>query len=382
MAKYIDVLKESLSEADVTKTSDILGPMVEPILGYDGDGDLVTHKNASDILKKYYFENDSEGLVTLDDKTKTVTDGEQDQNKIDKVKKSVEDIINSDDETDKPTEKTLKEMVTNLEDILLGDDGLESKELYESDNPIANDIEGLLSEDVDVANKLENLLEEELDAGANGTKDEEEVDNEAGKDVIIDKDTKVKREADETDKADESDEVEDEEDDGDDEEEKTPLDVDKNIKEMDIIEQIISQDSLTNTELMLNNIENILDEQNEIVSYDSVAGDNSKDIEQDNDIDTGNPMHGKTVSESLEDSVLEWLIMEMESDTVTDEMLEESTDNSEKFSSDDLENEILKEAFSIFESDSENADINSDEVDDVLGDDFKVSKINSDDIRV
>jgi hypothetical protein len=93
-------------------------------------------------------------------------------------------------------------------------------------------------------------------------------------------------------------------------------------------------------------------------------------------------MHGKTVSESLEDSVLEWLIMEMESDTVNDEILEESTDNSEKFSSDDLENEILKEAFSIFESDSENADINSDEVDDVLGDDFKVSKINSDDIRV
>jgi len=370
--KYIDVLKESLQEADVTKTSDILGPMVEPILGYDGDGDLVTHKNASDILKKYYFENDSDGIVTLDDNTKTVTDGEPDQSKIDKVKKTVEDIIKSDDETNQPTEKTLKEMVSNLEDILIGDED----SLSESDSVVIN-VENLLAEDSSVINQLESLLEEELDAGSNGTKENddksvEDETNEASKDVIIDKDTKVKREADESESSDEENDEADEKETTEDGEEKTPLDVDENLKEMDIIESMLQNESVETADFILNDIETILGEQNELVSYESPM---TSAIEDENDIDTNNPMHGKVTTESLEDSILEWLIMEIEDKADSnDEVVTESNLEEGEIA---IEEDILSEALSIFDNDEE---ISSDMPDEL--NDFKVSKIDSSKIRV
>ena len=60
MAKktYQEILKENisqLSEFDTTKTVDIKGPMLDPILGYEGDGELPTYKDAASVLERYYF---------------------------------------------------------------------------------------------------------------------------------------------------------------------------------------------------------------------------------------------------------------------------------------------------------------------------------------
>jgi hypothetical protein len=57
MAKktYQELLKENLNEFDTTKTVDIKGPMLDPILGYEGDGELPTYKDAASVLERYYF---------------------------------------------------------------------------------------------------------------------------------------------------------------------------------------------------------------------------------------------------------------------------------------------------------------------------------------
>jgi len=352
---YISVLKESLMEADTTKTSDILGPMVEPILGYDGNGELKTHKSASDILQKYYFEgegNEGESVIKVDDPD-TVTSGEKDQSKIDGVKKRVEEVITSTTMTDKPTEKTLKEMVVDLEDILLD----ESESI---DDDMASNLESLLEMD-DIDDDMEYRLEAAL------TKDEkdEELDDADGAsdDVVIDKDSKVKLEAvlnEEDDNAIETkDEVDDE--DGkkseDEEDEENPLDVDDELKESDFetkLSNILNEDIMSDNETLIDNIEEILGEQVSVSA--DIAGIDSPftDEKSDEDIDVDNPMHSKVTTEGIEDSVLEWLIMEIEDTDMldSDDLLEDEEIDSDGL----LEDEVI--------------------------DEFKVSKIKSKKIRV
>ena len=355
---YISVLKESLQEADTTKTSDILGPMVEPILGYDGNGELKTHKSAADILKKYYFEgegNEGESVIEVNDPD-TVTSGEKDQKEIDGVKKRVEDIIKSTTQTDQPTEKTLKEMVVDLEDILF-------EESDDINDDIDSNLESLLEEDGsdDMVSDLESFLEADDTATTAGEKrDQEEEVDEASKDVIIDKGTKTKLEsilmAEDDEAIETKDEVEDEEDDEEDDEDKNPLDVDKELKEQDDMTFTDKLSAMLNEDIgdndrIIDNIEDIMNEQTtvtgDIVGIDSPFTDDDANLA--NDIDEDNPMHSKVTTEGVEDSVLEWLIMEIEdTDLVDDELVE----------SDDL--------------------LLNDEIDD----DFKVSKIKSDKIRV
>ena len=51
---YVDLLKEAISEFDV-QSFDYKGPMTEPILGYTGDGEMETNKDAASILERYYY---------------------------------------------------------------------------------------------------------------------------------------------------------------------------------------------------------------------------------------------------------------------------------------------------------------------------------------
>lgn len=65
---YMNLLKEAISEFDTSKTQSIKGPMLDPILSWEGDGELPTYKDAGSILERYYFneENDAE-IETLDE---------------------------------------------------------------------------------------------------------------------------------------------------------------------------------------------------------------------------------------------------------------------------------------------------------------------------
>jgi hypothetical protein len=63
---YIQLLKEAINEYDA-KVMDYKGPITEPILTFDGNGELSTHKDASSILERYYFKENENALVETED---------------------------------------------------------------------------------------------------------------------------------------------------------------------------------------------------------------------------------------------------------------------------------------------------------------------------
>jgi len=68
--QYSNMLKQALNEWDTSKTVDVKGPMLDDILSYDGGEHLKTHKDAASILERYYFnENLDKGVEVNDDAT-------------------------------------------------------------------------------------------------------------------------------------------------------------------------------------------------------------------------------------------------------------------------------------------------------------------------
>jgi len=360
---YINVLKESLQEADTTKTSDILGPMVEPILGYNGNGELKTHKNVADILNKYYYEiENNDGLINVNKSSmSSTTKGELDQKKINNVKKKVGDIISNTTQTDKPTEKVLDEMVTSLEEILLDEGDGEIDDLEDAQGNNDNEIDDASKDviiDKDTKTKLESILLDEgkkdCDDGdgdeAIETKDDEEdlnVDKEVSESEIFGVSSELEKllESDDNYNNSEIDEIEKllESEDNYNNSEIDEIEklLEENVSEEseDIIESVLRESSMSEDERIIDNLEVIL-EQGDIGSFELTDNEVT-----DEDIDDS--VVSKVTTESIEDSVLEWLIMEIEDK----DLLED--DNS--FDSDDLEN---------------------------FDDDFNIASINSDEIRV
>jgi hypothetical protein len=65
---YMSLLKEAIAEFDTSDTVEVKGPMLDPILSWDGDGELPVYKDAASILERYYFNEDAEEQVhTLDE---------------------------------------------------------------------------------------------------------------------------------------------------------------------------------------------------------------------------------------------------------------------------------------------------------------------------
>jgi len=64
---YKNLLKQAISEFDTSKTVQVKGPMLDPILSWDGDGELPVYKDAASILERYYFNEDEGDQVTVDD---------------------------------------------------------------------------------------------------------------------------------------------------------------------------------------------------------------------------------------------------------------------------------------------------------------------------
>jgi len=97
---YMNLLKEAISEFDTTKTVDVKGPFIDPIVGYDGNGELQTHKDASGILERYYFDNEEDKGVQVET-TSTPKAGDKDKpmeevtpDSVDSIKKDIEDAVN------------------------------------------------------------------------------------------------------------------------------------------------------------------------------------------------------------------------------------------------------------------------------------------------
>jgi len=136
---YVDLLKEAISEYDV-KTFDYKGPMTEPIIGYTGDGEMETHKDAASILERYYFNEKSDSGVNVLEQTAEEPDPEE-KNEIvtgdtpDDVDETMDDFEDEilDDETSVEEALELSEDVDILENAdLLGEEDLgDSDEIEE-----------------------------------------------------------------------------------------------------------------------------------------------------------------------------------------------------------------------------------------------------------
>jgi len=64
---YMNLLKEAISEFDTSDAQDVKGPMLDPILSWEGDGELPTFKDAGSILERYYFnENQDVDIDTVE----------------------------------------------------------------------------------------------------------------------------------------------------------------------------------------------------------------------------------------------------------------------------------------------------------------------------
>ena len=64
---YKNLLKQAISEYDTSKTVQVKGPMLDPILSWDGDGEIPVYKDAASILERYYFNEGQEDPILVDD---------------------------------------------------------------------------------------------------------------------------------------------------------------------------------------------------------------------------------------------------------------------------------------------------------------------------
>jgi len=65
VVSYQQLLKEAISEFDTSQNVDVKGPMLDPILSYEGDGELPTYKDAASVLERYYFNEKQEAGVEV-----------------------------------------------------------------------------------------------------------------------------------------------------------------------------------------------------------------------------------------------------------------------------------------------------------------------------
>jgi len=64
----MSLLKEAIAEFDTSDNLEVKGPMLDPILSWDGGGELPVYKDAASILERYYFnEKNDKGVTVMDE---------------------------------------------------------------------------------------------------------------------------------------------------------------------------------------------------------------------------------------------------------------------------------------------------------------------------
>jgi len=151
---YIDFLKEvagkKSEDGDFTNTANVVdtsGPMTDNILGYRGNGELQTHKSASDILERYYFDksDESHGRESISESTDDVQESEDEGisrdtvpgESIDSMKKEIEKDLTEDEETTDDEDEDEKDEEVEVN---------ESQEVTEADDTEQAVIQKLISE--------------------------------------------------------------------------------------------------------------------------------------------------------------------------------------------------------------------------------------------
>ena len=131
---YQQLLKEAIAEFDTSKTVDVKGPMLEPILAWKGDGELATHRDAASILERYYFNEQKDDDIEIEGQEQENVDNQKHANgegteqagtspagdDIDKTKDKVKDKIegseNVEDETEVIENAVLEKLIAEMEE--------------------------------------------------------------------------------------------------------------------------------------------------------------------------------------------------------------------------------------------------------------------------
>jgi hypothetical protein len=76
---YMNLLKEAISEFDTSDNLEVKGPMLDPIISWDGGGEIPTYKDAASILERYYFNEENDEGVTVSDDEELQSDYQNDK---------------------------------------------------------------------------------------------------------------------------------------------------------------------------------------------------------------------------------------------------------------------------------------------------------------
>ena len=188
---YKNLLKEAISEFDTSKTVEVKGPMLDPVLSWDGGGEIPTHKDAASILERYYFNEDQDETVEIEEGEYN-DDGKPDSGASMKNAKGAgtEQAGTSDGAMDKREEEIAKEQ----EEVATEQD--EKKDEEEEEKAAEAAPEEEVKEDEEVTEDIENAVIEKLIAEME--EEDEEEKPEEGAEEEVKEDAEVAAELDMT----------------------------------------------------------------------------------------------------------------------------------------------------------------------------------------
>ena len=183
---YQNLLKTAIAEFDTSKTVDVKGPMLDPILKWDGQGELPIYKDAASILERYYFNEGSDKGVEVaemeynEDGAEAKTDAEKDAEGTGTQQAGTAAAGNMAGRK-KEAEKEIAKEGEELEEKEFNDKDVPKPKKYvdEQDEEMADDAaEEEMEEGADLSEDLENAVIEKLIAEM-----EEEDDDDEGEEV-------------------------------------------------------------------------------------------------------------------------------------------------------------------------------------------------------
>jgi len=222
---YIELLKESIADRghDTTTTVDMKGPFLDPILGYDGGGELPTHKDAASILERYYFKEKSDTGVRVTEDAEIPQVGKDkaalpdETIDVDDAKDEIKDAVEM-KESDVVENAVLERLIAEMEEDdepdqdpaakfhePSGDPDKDSSGLIDGDDhdggedvvkaatfPAGSEIGKGIKEDLDIFNELLEAeeAEKEITPGGEETPDDKEEEEEEEEDLDVDKELK------------------------------------------------------------------------------------------------------------------------------------------------------------------------------------------------
>ena len=137
----MSLLKEAISEFDTSDNLEVKGPMLDPILSWDGDGELPIYKDAASILERYYFnEKNDKGVNVVDEGSELEAKYQNDKGSasgksMENAKGTGTEQAGTSDAGTILASKAEKEKDIAKEDVQLEDETVEEKELNDKEVP-------------------------------------------------------------------------------------------------------------------------------------------------------------------------------------------------------------------------------------------------------